>query len=66
MPIPLILEVIFIYLLACGAAAFMGRRRRIGFWGFFFLSIIATPLLSALFIFAASPMRPRRVAQKRP
>ena len=66
MPIPLILEIIFVYLLACGAAAFTGRKRRIGFWGFFFLSIIVTPLLSAIFIFAASPVRTRRVAPKRP
>lgn len=66
MPIPLLIEVVFIYLVLCGVAAFLGRRRRIGFWGFFFLSIIVTPFLTALFIFAAAPMRHRRVAPKRP
>jgi hypothetical protein len=66
MPIPLILEGLLFYLMFCGIAAFFGRRRRIGFWGFFFLSIIVTPLLTSLFIFAASPVRRHRVAQKRP
>lgn len=65
MPIPVVLESIVIYLLLCAAAAFMGRRRRIGFWGFFFLSILATPLLTAVFIFAAGPGRPRRAIPKR-
>ena len=67
MPITLIIELLFIYVLLCGAAAFLGRRRRIGFWGFFFLSIIVTPFLTALFVFAAAPVKKTRaVAQKRP
>lgn len=67
MPIPVVIEIIFIYLILCGVAAFLGRRRRIGFWGFFFLSIIVTPLLTALFVFAAAPVKKKRpVAQKRP
>lgn len=65
MPVPVVLESVLIYLLLCGVTAFMGRRRRIGFWGFFFLSILVTPLLTALFIFAAAPARPRRTAPKR-
>ncbi|MBA3948612.1 MAG: hypothetical protein H0X44_01545 [Acidobacteria bacterium] len=65
MPIPFALGSIFIYLLLCVATAFMGRRRRIGFWGFFFLSILVTPLLTSLLIFAAAPARPRRTAPKR-
>jgi len=67
MPITVVIELLFIYLLLCGVAAFFGRRRRIGFWGFFFLSIIVTPFLTALFVFAAAPVKkPRRVAQNRP
>jgi len=65
MPIPLVLQSILVYLLLCGATAFMGRRRRIGFWGFFFLSVLVTPFLTAVFIFAAGPGRPRRAAPKR-
>lgn len=67
MPITLVIELLFIYLLLCGVAAFFGRRRRIGFWGFFFLSILVTPFITALFVFAAAPVRKARpVAKKRP
>ena len=65
MPLPVSLTIVLVYLLLCGVSAFLGRRRRIGFWGFYFLSIIVTPLITALFIFAAAPANPRRVAQKR-
>ncbi len=58
-------QIIVIYLALCAVAGFMGRHRRIGFWGFFFLSILVTPAISGLFIFAAAPGAPRRVARKR-
>jgi hypothetical protein len=67
MPLPLLLNLSLVYLILCGVSGFLGRRRRIGFWGFFFLSIILTPLLTAAVIFfAASPKRPKRAAQRRP
>jgi hypothetical protein len=56
---------VFIYLVLSGVAAFAGRHRRIGFWGFFFLSLIVTPFLTALFIFVAAPARPRRPVARR-
>ena len=66
MPIPIIIPSLFLYLLLCGVTAFMGRRRRIGFWGFFFLSVLVTPFLTAVFIFAAGPGRSaRRAVPKR-
>ena len=67
MSLPISLSFIVVYLILCGISAFLGRKRRIGFWGFFFLSILITPIITALFIFAAAPApRPRRVVPKRP
>lgn len=69
MPLPILLNVSFLYLVLCGLAGFLGRKRRIGFWGFFFLSILVTPLITAsLIYFAAQPRtdtRARRVAPRR-
>jgi hypothetical protein len=64
----LLIELVVIYLLLCLIAGFLGRRRRIGFWGFVFVSILLTPLVSTLFIFLAAParrVRPVRPAVKR-
>ena len=65
MPLSVLPEFILIYLVLCALAGFFGRRRRIGFWGFFFLSILATPVVSAIFIFAAAPVRRHRPAAQR-
>jgi uncharacterized membrane protein YhdT len=59
MPISLVPEFILLYLVLCAVAAYLGRHRRIGFWGFFFLSLIATPILTSLFIYVAAPVRRR-------
>ncbi|MEP7308330.1 MAG: hypothetical protein ABJA98_22740 [Acidobacteriota bacterium] len=64
LPIALLPQIVLIYLLLCMLAAFTGRRRRIGFWGFFFLSIMLTPIVTSTFIYFAAP-RPRRLAQRR-
>lgn len=67
MSLPISPTFIVVYLILCAVAAFLGRKRRIGYWGFFFLSILVTPLITGLFIFAAAPARqPRRVVHKRP
>jgi hypothetical protein len=66
MPLPILLNLSFMYLLLCGVAGFLGRHRRIGFWGFFFLSIIVTPFLTAaLIFFAAKAPRPSKRAVPR-
>jgi len=43
-----------LYLLLCLLAGILGRNRRIGFWGFFFSSIIFTPFISLLFLYFAA------------
>lgn len=50
-------ETIVGYVLLAFVAAFFGRRRLIGFWGFFFLSLIVTPLATLFFILVATPVR---------
>jgi hypothetical protein len=63
---PLVLiELITVYLVLCLAIGFLGRRRRIGFWGFFFASILLTPMLAGIFIFLAAPAKRRRPIVKR-
>ena len=38
-------------------AGFLGRKRRIGFWGFFFSSILFTPVIGLLYLYFAMPRR---------
>jgi hypothetical protein len=66
MPTSVLLQIVVVYVLLCLVVGFLGRRRRIGFWGFVFLSVMLTPLVTSLFIFFAAPAaRRRRVAPKR-
>jgi len=51
------LELAIGYLALCLLAGIVGRNRRIGFWGFFFSSIIFTPFVSLLFLFFAMPRK---------
>ncbi len=43
------------YLLIIGSAlvAYLGRGRKFGFWGYFFASLLLTPLLGALLVIAS-------------
>jgi hypothetical protein len=51
------LELALGYLALCLAAGIAGRKRRIGFWGFFFASIIFTPFVGLLFLYFATPRK---------
>lgn len=51
------LKVYLVYLLFSLLVAFFGRRRNFGFFGYFMLSVIATPFIGAL-IALASRERP--------
>jgi len=50
-------ELVVLYLALCFVAAIAGRNRRIGFWGFFFCSILFTPVISLLFLYFATPRK---------
>lgn len=49
------LLIIAIYLVAAMLVAFLGRRRKWGYWGYLWSSILFTPLLGLLFVLAADP-----------
>jgi hypothetical protein len=53
------LEFALLYFALCLLAGIAGRKRLIGFWGFFFASIIFTPFISLLFLFFAAPRKIR-------
>jgi hypothetical protein len=50
-------EFVALYLALCFVAGVCGRKRRLGFWGFFFSSIIFTPFISLLFMYFSMPRR---------
>ena len=52
-------ELALSYLALCFVAGIVGRNRRIGFWGFFFSSIIFTPIVTLLFLYFAMPRKVR-------
>jgi hypothetical protein len=50
-------ELVAAYLALCLVAGVLGRNRRIGFWGFFFSSILFTPLIGLLYLYFATPRK---------
>lgn len=36
---------------------FLGRHRRLGFWGFFFASLLLTPIFGLLLLVVSGPCR---------
>jgi hypothetical protein len=43
----------FIYFAVCYLIALAGRNRKFGFWGYFFATVLFTPLLGVLLILAS-------------
>lgn len=35
--------------------AILGKNRKMGFWGYFFASLLLTPIIGLLLVFASSP-----------
>jgi hypothetical protein len=48
-----------IYVGLCLLIAWVGKRRPLGFWGYFFASIILTPIVGCLLLAAAGKTRAR-------
>jgi hypothetical protein len=40
----------FIYFAVCYLLALLGRNRKFGFWGYFFATVLFTPLIGAILI----------------
>jgi hypothetical protein len=43
---------------------FLGRKRRFGFWGYFFLSLLLTPVVGMLSLIAALPTDETRATRR--
>jgi hypothetical protein len=50
-----------IYLASCLLIGIFGRHRKLGFWGYFFGSILLTPMMGLLLVVVSAP-RPVPVA----
>ena len=44
-----------VYVLLCLVVGFAGRQRAFGFWGFFFFSMLVTPVIGTLALIGGSP-----------
>ncbi|MDP2320773.1 MAG: hypothetical protein Q8O42_15705 [Acidobacteriota bacterium] len=44
---------------------FFGRNRRFRFWGYFFASVLLTPIIGLLLLIAAIPVRQHRPVARR-
>jgi hypothetical protein len=51
--------IIILYLVLCLVVAFLGRKRKWGFWGYLWSSILFSPLLGLIFLLASDP-KPNR------
>lgn len=49
--------IILFYIVLCLAVALLGRRRKWGFWGYLWSSVLFTPLLGLLFLLASDPKK---------
>ena len=48
-----------VYMLFCLLMGVLGIHRKFGFWGYFFGSIVLTPLMGLLLVLASDPKKPR-------
>ncbi len=52
------LGVLFIVVILSALVALMGINRKLGFWGYFFASMLLSPLIGFLLVLASDPRRP--------
>ena len=55
-------QLIAAYIVLSLIVAIVGRNRQIGFWGFFILSLIVTPIVTGVFMLICTPKRAKRHA----
>jgi len=51
-----------ILIVLCVIIGFAGRHRKFGFWGYFFCSILLTPVIGTLIVLASDPKEPESYA----
>ncbi|MEE4359281.1 MAG: hypothetical protein V2I97_22615 [Desulfococcaceae bacterium] len=50
-----IIIIVVLYLLLSLLMGLLGRHRKFGFWGYFFGSIVLTPVIGLLLVLASDP-----------
>lgn len=53
--------IIVVYIALCILVAYLGRRRKWGYWGYLWSSLIFTPVMGFMFVLAANPAPKRGV-----
>ncbi len=61
---PVFVIIIPLYILGCMLAAYLGRNTRIGYWGFFFISVMLTPISGFLIQYFAYPKKRKEYKTK--
>ena len=54
------LPLVFVWIVAAAVIGFLGRNLRFRFWGYFFASVLLTPIIGILLLIAAVPTRDMR------
>ncbi len=49
---------IALYILLSVIVAVLGNHRKFGFWGYFFASLLFTPFIGLIMVFASDKVRP--------
>ncbi len=55
MSLLLILDIV-----VCFFAGYIGRDRKMGFWGYFFASLLLTPFIGFLLVIVSDKVKPRK------
>lgn len=59
------LVLVIAWVIASVLIGFMGRRQRFGFWGYFFGSMLLSPILGLLLLIGATPTREQKKSYRR-
>ena len=51
------------YVILALIVGLLGRNKMIGFWGFFLLSLVVTPIVTGLFMILNTNRKPQRAAR---
>ena len=49
---------VIVYLILCLIMGLLGRNRKFGFWGYFFGSVVLTPLMGLILVLASDKRPP--------
>jgi hypothetical protein len=58
------LPVLIVWAILAVVIGFFGRHYRFGFWGYFFATVLFTPVIGVLLLIAAMPRRPDKVVKR--